>query len=236
MLSVDFHSHTFLSQCGIHTHVEMLEQAKRRGLAALAITDHGPALQGRHPSPVYERMGSPVPGIRYLKGIESNVIDEDGAIDVPGWLLQWLDVVLLGLHVRYERPDPQKDWTDPLVAAMQRNPCVDIITHPVDPYFPLDIEQVAEAARECGVALEVNNSKLLYGRVEEEDIVRLLHVCRDVGCRIVMSSDAHSLEEVGNDSLSRPLVEQSGIAPEQIVNLTLESSLAFIDSRRSRKG
>ena len=49
MLEVDFHSHTFFSKCGLHSIIEMLTEAKNRGLAALAITDHGPVLLGGTP-------------------------------------------------------------------------------------------------------------------------------------------------------------------------------------------
>jgi len=235
MIPVDFHAHTHFSQCGIHSHIEMLEEAKRRGMAALAITDHGPALKGRHPSPAYERLHDPVPGIRYLKGIEANVVDEQGTIDVPAQMLPWMDVVLLGLHVHFERPDTSKDWTASLVAAMQKNPCVDIITHPLNSMFPVDLRIVAETACELGIALELNNSKLAYQRVTQEETVRFLAICREAGCRMVLASDAHAIHEVGEDALARPLLEQSGISEELIVNASAERAFAFIESRRSRK-
>ena len=47
MLDVDFHIHSLFSNCGLHTYLELLTKAKELGLKAIAITDHGPRLNGR---------------------------------------------------------------------------------------------------------------------------------------------------------------------------------------------
>ena len=41
MLPVDLHVHSLFSNCGLHTILELLSQAKLLGLEAIAITDHG---------------------------------------------------------------------------------------------------------------------------------------------------------------------------------------------------
>jgi putative hydrolase len=235
MLTVDFHSHTFMSQCGIHTHLEMLQTAREKGLAGLAITDHGPALRGRHPSSVYERLNQPVEGIRYIKGIEANVTDTEGNIDIPDWLLPMLDIVLLGLHVRFPLRKRAKDWTDALITAMRRNPWVDIITHPVDENFPMNLELLATEARELGMALEVNNSKVLYARTTVSEVERFLAICKDVGCKLAVCSDAHTVEEIGGDDAVRPLLDASGIPDTQIVNATQGKAFGFVAARRAAR-
>jgi len=55
VLKVDLHSHSLFSNCGLHTVLEMLTAAKNAGLKALAITDHGTALEGRISSPFFDR-------------------------------------------------------------------------------------------------------------------------------------------------------------------------------------
>ncbi len=236
MIEVDLHAHSLMSQCGVHTHIEMLTAARNRGLKALAITDHGPALGGRHPSPLYDRMKqSPVEGIRFYKGIEANVTDERGSTDIAPWLLPHLDIVLLGLHVRFERRRNGADWTEPLITAMRHNPWVDIITHPFDVGFPVDLERVAEAANAGGIALELNNSKLLYGRASEAVIQRFLEICRDTGCRVAICSDAHTVEEVGDDQAVRPLLEASGIPESQVVNHNAQAAMGFVAARRAAR-
>ncbi len=235
MISVDLHSHTLFSQCGIHTHLEMLTAARERGMAGLAITDHGPELGGRHPSPVYERMHQPVPGIRYIKGIEANIIAEDGTVDVPKWMLPHLDIVLLGLHVKFDRRRGSPDWTEAMINAMRRNPWVDLVTHPVDENFPLDLEQVAREAKTHGIALELNNSKILYRRTPVTPVRRFLEICRDTGCRVAVCSDAHTVDEIGGDESVRPLLEASGIPESQVVNATAGTAFGFIAARRAAR-
>ncbi len=237
MIEVDLHAHSLMSQCGVHTHIEMLTAARDRGLKALAITDHGPAVGGRHPGPLYNRMKqSPVEGIRFYKGIEANVTDEKGSIDIAPWLLPKLDIVLLGLHVRFERRKGNRtDWTEPLITAMRHNPWVDIITHPFEEGFPVDLESVAEAANAGGMALELNNSKLL-NRVTSVDVIkRFLDICRDTGCRVVVCSDAHTVEEVGDDQAVRPLLEASGIPDSQVVNHNAQAAMGFVAARRATR-
>ncbi len=235
MIAVDLHSHTLMSQCGIHTHLEMLQAAREKGLAGLAITDHGPALKGRLPSPVFERLVQPVPGIRFIKGIEANVTDAEGAIDVPDWLLPLLDIVLLGLHVRFPWHRGSEDWTDALIEAMRRNPWVDLITHPVDENYPLDLERLAKEAKELGMALELNNSKVLYQRTTPDEVARFLAICRDTGCKVAVCSDSHTVDEIGGDESVRPLLEASGIPGSQIVNASAGTAFAFIAARRAAR-
>jgi len=235
MIPVDLHSHTLMSQCGIHTHLEMLQAAREKGLAGLAITDHGPALKGRLPSPVFERLVQPVPGIRFIKGIEANVTDAEGTIDVPDWLLPLLDIVLLGLHVRFPLRRGSADWTDALIEAMRRNPWVDVITHPVDENFPLDLERLAKEAQGLGMAIELNNSKVLYQRTTTEEVARLLAICRDTGCKVAVCSDSHTVEEIGGDESVRPLLEASGIPGSQVVNASAGTAFAFIAARRAAR-
>jgi putative hydrolase len=235
MLEVDFHSHTFFSKCGLHSIVEMLTEAKNRGLAALAITDHGPMLQGGTPSTFYDRLHDPVPGIRLLKGLECNIASDDGAIDFPLKFLKYADIILLGLHPHLQPNKPKDHNTSLLVRALEKNPFVDIVTHPEDVQYPVDFDILAKYARRHGVALECNNSKILNKRVAPALMVDLLDSCKRIGCRIAVNSDAHALQEVGRDDSVRPLLTQVGFPEELIVNRNAKSAFAFLDERREIK-
>jgi len=143
--------------------------------------------------------------------------------------------VLLGLHARFALPHGSDDWTDALIAAMRRNPWVDIITHPVDENFPMDLERLANEARELGIALELNNSKVLYRRTTPEAIARFLAICRDAGCKVAVCSDAHTVDEIGGDESVRPLLEASGIDESHVVNASAGTAFGFIAARRAAR-
>jgi putative hydrolase len=235
MLEVDFHSHTLFSKCGLHSVVEMLTEAKNRGLAALAITDHGPALQGGTPNTFYERLFDPVQGIRLLKGLECNIASDDGTIDFPQKFLKYADIILLGLHPHLPAAKPKSHNTALLIRALEKNPFVDIVTHPEDVQYPVDFDTLAGYARSHGVALECNNSKVLNKRVSPELVMELLDSCKRAGCRIAVNSDAHALKEIGCDDAVRPLLAKKGFPEELIVNRDAKSAFAFLEERREVK-
>jgi putative hydrolase len=235
MLTVDFHSHTLFSKCGLHTIVEMLTKAKSRGIAGLAITDHGPKLEGGPPTTFWDRLKAPVDGIRLLKGMECNIIADDGAIDFPMQMLQYADIVLLGLHPHLPAGKSSSHNTGLLIRALTKNPFVDIVTHPEDLQYPLDFKALAQFAGERGLALECNNSKILNNRVAPERMIEYLDACKSARCRIAVNSDAHALTEVGLDESVRPLLQVVEYPVDLIVNETAASAFAFVEERRKVK-
>jgi putative hydrolase len=236
VLKVDLHSHSLFSGCGLHTILEMLTYAKSVGLKALAITDHGFAL-GRHVSTLFFDRLSPelVKGIRLVKGLESNVLDETGSIDFPVKYLHFTDIVLLGLHQNLDSLPKKTDYTDLLLLALKKNPYIDVITHLNDPAFPVDFDRIAAAAKLSGMAIEFNNSKVLYKRVPNDITIRLIKACKRAGCRVAVNSDAHALQEIGLDSSVRPLIEKASFPKQLIVNETPRRAFDFIEERRKVK-
>lgn len=238
MLEVDFHSHTFFSKCGIHTHLEMLTRAKELGLKALAVTDHGPALDSRFTLPFFDRLKNPIEGIRFIKGIECNLVDEHGTIDIidiPIRFRKYLELILLGFHPNVKKNQSAVKYTDMLITAIEKNPCIDIIAHPNEINYPLEYERLAIAAKNYGIALELNNSKTLHHRTTPESTRKLIQVCKKVGCRMTIGSDAHAIEELGLDDSVRPYLEEVKFPKKLLINSSVEKAFAFIEERRSNK-
>lgn len=235
MLQVDLHTHTLFSPCGLHTYVEVLERAKALGIQAVAITDHGPAVKGKIPGPFFDRLTQPVSGVRMLKGMECNLVGDDGVIDLPEHVVGYLDIVLLGIHYNTPAGLGRDKYTEMLVAAIDHNPAVDVITHPNDTTYPVDFAAVAHAACARGVALELNNSKTALGRSPDEATRELVQAIKASGCRIVVSSDAHALNELGGDEAVRHFLEECRFPRSRIVSDSVEQALGFIEERRRFK-
>ncbi|MBD3318063.1 MAG: PHP domain-containing protein [Chitinivibrionales bacterium] len=235
MIHVDLHAHTFFSNCGIHSHVEMLTRARDLGMTALALTDHGPELGGRSSGIVYDRLHDPVEGVRYLKGMECNIVPHKKTIDLPVELLKYLDVVVVGVHPNLEKGLGCETYTRMLLEVIENHPCIDIIAHPNDPNFPLDFERVAVAAKRRGIALELNNSKTMLKRAPDSLTRSLVETCINVGCRMVVCSDAHALNELGRDDAVRPILEELSFPEELEITANADRALAFIESRREAK-
>ena len=235
MLQVDLHSHSLFSLCGCHTVVEMLAEAKALNMKALAITDHGKTLKGRLNGVFYKRLKDPVPGIRLLKGIECNVLDEPGIIDCPSDFLPHMDVVLLGIHHNIKHGLSKSRYTDMLLSAMEHNRFVDIIAHPNVLEYEVEFEPVAKAAIEYGMALELNNSKPVLDRTTPQAVRDLILACKRVKCPVVISSDAHVLGEIGRDEAIRSLLKELNFPEELIINRDEATAYAFIEERRHLK-
>lgn len=235
MLQVDFHTHSSFSLCGLHSFVEMLTRARELDMAALAITDHGPAIGGRVSTTFFDRLIDPVPGIRLLKGMECNLDGDQGCIDLPVHLKPHCDVILLGIHPNTPAGLSAAAYTDMLIRALERNPAVDIVTHPNSSEYSLEFSRLAAAAARLGVALELNNSKTALQRVGNDVTEELLAACRRERCAIAVCSDAHALNEVGNDQAVRPLLQRMSFPEDLIVNRDTESALAWVESRRMLK-
>lgn len=236
MLEADLHVHSLFSACGLHTILELLERGRAIGLRTMAITDHGPGLgEGRLTSVFFERFRSPFPGINLFKGLELNVLPERGKVDVVWQFMPFVDILLLGVHPNL-KPGQSKDYyTNLTVAALENNPFIDILTHPNDTHYPLDYHVVAQTAKRLGMALELNNSKILYRRSTAEEALLLIQACKEVGCRMAVNSDTHALLELGGDESVQPLLEKAGFPRELVVNRDAVAASAFIESRRELK-
>jgi putative hydrolase len=235
MISVDFHSHSLFSGCGVHTVVEMLTEAKRLGLRGLAITDHGRLVGGRANTVFFERLSDPVPGIRLLKGIEANINGDTGRIDVGQGVLPFLDVILLGLHDNLKTGLGREWYTYALLKALVQNPYIDILSHLNSANYPVDYDAVAEAAVRLDIAVEMNNSKVAYQRVSDDETGCFIEACKKRDCKAAVCSDAHCFQELGQDGAIRALLSKYDYPEALIVNRTAESAFEFVESRKSRK-
>ena len=235
MLEIDLHTHSLFSSCGLHTHLEILERAKALGMKAVAITDHGPELNPRFSSPFYDRLRAPVDSISLLKGMECNIKNETGEIDLPLKYLPYLDVVLLGIHPNTPTGLGEKRYTEMLLRAIDANESVDIITHPNDTVYPVEFGKVAEEARARGIAIELNNSKTRLNRVPDLVTEALIQVVKEVGCRLVVTSDMHAIEELGLDDSVQPYLTKHDFPLDKLISSSAEKILAFLDERRLLK-
>ncbi len=233
MLEVDFHTHTHFSHCGIHSHLEILNQAKALGMKGVAVTDHGPALKGRVSPTLFDRFQCPVKGLRFFKGMECNVLNEQGEIDLPQHLIPYMDIVLVGIHFNIQEGLGQEAYTQMLLNVLARNPAVDVITHPNDEKYPVDFVALAKAAKQYGAALELNNSKSLLKRDDPAVTRALVKACQQEECLLAVGSDMHAIQELGLDEAVQPYLKDFPQA--LIVNAKAETAFQFIASRKNNK-
>lgn len=219
--TVDLHTHTVASGHAYSTIQENVRHASEIGMKLVAITDHGVAMQGGpdilhfHNLKVLPRM---MYGVEVLRGVEANILDYDGRIDIEDKWLKKLDIVIASYHDICIAPSTKEDHTKGLLAVMD-NEYVDIIGHPGNPMFEIDIERFVAAAKQKNKLIEINNSSLYTSRKGSADnCLAIAMEAKRQGARIILSSDAHISFDVGNFTKASELVIKAGVPDELIMN------------------
>ncbi len=231
-IQADLHVHTVASGHAFSTVGEIAAEAARIGLRAVGVSDHGPAMPGG-PHPYHFNCLRFLPrvmhGVHVLRGVEANVTSNRGTLDLPEEVLRRLDYVMVGFHDGCGfSPASAKKNTRVLLAAMEQ-PGVRVITHPGNPAFPIDIAAVAEAARDLGVALEINNASLTNARQGSREICTAIAAAvARAGGLVCLSSDAHVACDVGDVAEAWKVAAAGGIEAEQVVNRSFSGLMRFL--------
>jgi DNA polymerase (family 10) len=193
----DLHVHTKATD-GRNELGELVEAARALGYSYLAVCDHS-----RHVSVAngldekrlgkqideIDRVNDKISGFRILKGIEVDILT-DGSLDLPDSILKRLDLRVCSVHYKFNMTE--KEQTDRVLKAMD-NRYFNIFAHPTgrmigerNPY-KIDLEKIMDRAVKTGCVLELNAHS---DRLDLNDIH--LKAAKEKGCKIVISTDAHS--------------------------------------------
>lgn len=220
---LDTHTHTLASGHAYSTIQENVRAAAKKGLELLAITEHAPRMPGTchdfyfHNLKVVNRKAYEVP---LLLGVELNILDTEGNVDLELPILKRMDIAIASLHTPCLLPGSREENTAAVLNVM-KNPYVNIIGHPDDGRYPLDYEAIVQASREYGVLLELNNSSLKPGGSRQgtrELDMEMLKLCMRYQVPIVIGSDAHVDTDVGNHGMALELLEELHFPEHLLIN------------------
>ena len=219
----DLHLHTVASGHAFSTIEEYLTAAKKIGLKYLAFTDHGPKMPGGahwYHFCNLKALPSKLNGIRVISGIEANIINPQGELDLPQKDLESLNMVLIAFHPRcgYEKGDVKQN-TKVLKKAME-NKAVTAIAHPGNIYFPVDIKEIVGYAKETGVLIEINNATLA-GWARQGSRGNCLEFAKEVKRQnwyVCLGSDSHYINTVGQFKEALELVGEAQIPTDHVIN------------------
>jgi DNA polymerase (family X) len=229
----DLHMHTTETD-GRDTLETMVAAAHKMGHRYIAITDHSKALAMAngldekralaHAARI-RAMNGRYDGLTVLAGIECDIL-ADGTMDLSEDCLAELDFVVGSIHSQFTQETAQA--TDRMLRAIEC-PWVDVIGHATarrlfkrDP-VELDMDAVFAAAARHGVALEINCNPQ---RLDLNDVHA--RAARDRGVRLVISTDAHSTQELGFLTWGLCVARRAWLEPKDVLN-----TLAPADMRRA---
>lgn len=235
-LLIDTHTHTLYSGHAKGTVGEHAAEAARKGLKAFVVADHGPKIY-RHDDMKwltgYCNLPKELYGVRIVKGAEANIVDYAGNTDLPQEWIDCLEFMLAGFHAGTITPGNADDYTAALAGAL-RDPKVDVISHPGNPGFPIDIDFIVKLAGEQGKMLEINNSSVYSRKGSEENCLAILRSCKRQGVRIVTASDCHITADIGSFDVVQEMLEQVKMPPELVLTANPEQFFEYLETRKKR--
>lgn len=233
-LLVDTHCHTLASGHAYSTIKEMADYASQIGMKIIAMTDHGPSLPGAPHIYHFSNLRvipEYISGVRILKGVEANILSYDGELDMPEKFLSKLELVIAGFHDGCLIPGSVEENTSAVISAM-KNPLVDVIAHPGNPQYPIDIEQVVACAIETGTLIEINNSSFGNARKGSEANCRNIALeAKKKGALLTTGSDSHICFHVGKLDKVLQLFEDVGIGEDLVVSASPQRLIDFLNKK-----
>ena len=238
----DYHTHTIHSHGVLYKHgkgtiLENTEAAARAGLRELAISDHGPGhkLYGLRMSELPEMRQEIAmakrrfPQVQVWLSVEANIIDTPNGLDVTEEEATRFDFLLAGYHYGLPKghmtgnfisskrliPSGSREAlrilnTEMTLRALYENR-IRILTHPGDK-APVDMEAVARACEETGTWMEIN-TRHRHLTVEE------IRIAQNYDVKFVISSDAHTLDRVGDYRGGIVRAVEAGLDLSRIINI-----------------
>jgi len=219
----DLHAHTDSSD-GRHTLRDMVAAAKAEGLEYFAITDHSVSstvANGLDRERLLQQVAqvreldAEVEGITILAGSEVD-IRRSGELDYPDEVLEQLDIVVASVHSHFTLSEVE--MTQRIVRAIE-NPFVNIIGHPTGrmlgrrPMYPLNLEEIIEAAAENQTVLEINGS---LNRLDlDPEFVRM---AKKAGVLLAVNTDAHAIGQLARRQSGLNVARRGWLTKDEVIN------------------
>ena len=182
-----------------------MEEAVAKGLLAYGFSDHSEAVPGSCKN-IYFMNFKVIPrkykGVLILRGVEANIMDFKGNLDVDENVLKRLDYAIASLHTICIDPGSLDENMNAYFGAMS-NPYVKIIGHPDDGRYPMDHDALAKEA----------------GR---ENAAKMLAAAKKYGTYVVCNTDSHYADYVGDFKNCDSLLKELDFPEELVLNNSME--------------
>lgn len=223
-LIADMHCHTIASTHAYSSALENIKSAKEKGLYAIAITDHAENIPGA-PGTWYFNNLTVIPktveGVKVLKGVEANVLNIKGELDVPLNLKAPLDWVIASIHdVAFTGKHGLEECTETWLNVC-KDPRVNVIGHSGMATFAYDYEKVIPEFGRNGKLVEINNSSHHSRPGSEANCKKIAQLCKKYNVSIIVNSDAHFCTQVGSFDNALELLKEVDFPEELVVNANI---------------
>lgn len=166
-------------------------------------------------------------GVQLMHGCEADIVDLDGHLfgwDIPvtfhlsvpaeppyaklqDEVFSQCDYVVASVHERSWTQDATREQLTQMYLRVLEHPQVLILGHPGRSGLDFDEEAVAEAARDAGKLIEINEASFFGRNNARERCAQIARACARVGCMVSTASDAHISSDVARLGRVHELLE-----------------------------
>lgn len=228
----DTHCHTIASTHAYSTWMELIQEAVRMELCALAVTDHASAMPGSPGKWYFQNMTcipKTVQGIRVLKGMEANVIDYQGNLDFCDPMPNCLEWVIASMH-EATLPGPRdEDMCTQAWLKVAEDPRVRVIGHCGMQSFRFDYEKVIPEFGRHGKLVEINNNSFRVRKSAVANCREIAELCKRFEVPVIVNSDAHFCTQVGKAEQALRMLEEIDFPEELVINSSRERFEGYLE-------
>jgi len=142
--------------------------------------------------------------------------------------MSFMDFGIASFHEPVFPPSTRKEHTQAAIEAMETG-LIQILGHPGNPNYPIDIKEVVRAARDHNVLIEINNSSFVSSRLGSEPFcVEILETVHALDWKVALSSDSHVHYTVGDVDIALKKIQQIGFPESQVVTMSPKRLLEFL--------
>lgn len=220
----DLHTHTLASTHAYSTIMENCMAAAEKGIKIIAMTDHAPLEPDAPHIWHIENLGvlpDNIKGVRVLKGVEANICNLSGELDIRERLLSKLEWVVASFHSPVFWIESEKELYEAYKKVCQ-NTHVDLVGHITTSDVDYDAEAFVKLFKEYDKLVELNEASLVSGRTKRNKMIDLIKACKKYETPVAVDSDAHFCYRIGDVANIEKLLKELDFPSELIVNRDAE--------------
>ncbi len=234
-LTADLHTHTLASAHAYSTLTENTAQAEKAGLKIMAVTDHGPQMEDsphvwhHHNLTTLPRI---INNVFVLRGIEADIIDNNGRLDIDRELSEKLEWIIASYHWG---SGSKAEFTGSYIKALE-DPDICCLGHTDTKWCPYDIREVCRACAHFGKSMELNVARIRDPlKKDTYDFYRkLLETCAEEKAFVVVSTDSHFWNTIGDFGPALKLIEEVAFPEELLLNADENRVKNFVNRKKGK--
>ncbi len=156
-------------------------------------------------------------------------MNPQGDIDLDEYALAPLEIVIASMHTPCFDVNLGPDAvTEGYINALSRHKKINIVGHMGDGRYRCDYRAVLEKVKETGRVVEINHHSFDVRKGSGENCRQIASVCKKMEIPVVLSTDAHFSDDVGEVENSWKMLKSIDFPEELILNTSLSKLAEYL--------